>query len=127
MLDLVIKGATLVDGTGAEVDCNYVHGVPPVVNDAGATELVQRAAQDELEGHGITEAIQSWGGDDFAWYLREIPGTYVRLGTHNPNGGHAPHDLHIGRFDVDEGVIPIGIRLLTAAAFHRLHELEKQQ
>jgi len=113
----------LLAETGATGECEYVHGVPPVVNDEEATESVRRAALDELEGHHITEAIQSWGGDDFAWYLRETPGSYVRLGTHNPNGNHSPHDLHVGHFDVDEGAIPIGIRLLTAAAYNRLREL----
>lgn len=113
----------LTADTGAECECQYVHGVPPVVNDAEVTEMVRRAALDELEGHGITDAIQSWGGDDFAWYLREVPGSYVRLGTHNPDGDHSPHDLHVGHFDVDERAIPIGIRLLTAAVYTRLQEL----
>jgi len=113
----------LVSSTGASYECDYVHGVPPVVNDPAVTESVRRAAADELEGHPVTEAEQSWGGDDFAWYLREVPGAYVRLGTHDPGCGHEPHDLHVGHFDVDERAIPIGIRLLTAAAFARLHEL----
>ncbi len=113
---------TVTADSGAEVTTTYVHGVPPVVNHEGATELVRRAAEIELSDGAITEAVQSWGGDDFAWYLREVPGSYIRLGTHNPNGGHDEFDLHVGHFDVDERAIPIGIRLLTAAAFTHFQE-----
>ncbi len=55
---------------------------------------------------------QSWGGDDFAWFTREVPGTYVRLGVRTPDGPTL--DLHAGHFDVDERAIAIGVRLLTA-------------
>ena len=41
------------------------------------------AATAELGREATTAAVQSWGGDDFAWYLREVPGTYVRVGTHD--------------------------------------------
>ena len=114
---------TLIGSSGATYECDYTHGVPPVVNSEETTELVRRAATEELGAARITDAIQSWGGDDFAWFLQQVPGTYVRLGTHDPDGTHDRHDLHVGHFDVDERAIPVGIRLLVAAAYHRLHEL----
>ena len=59
--------------------------------------------------------MQSWGGDDFAWFLREIPGSYVRLGVHEPGSNDARLDLHAGHFDVDEDAIAVGVRLMVAA------------
>ena len=102
-----------------EVD--YVQGVPPVVNHPGATELVRDVANRELGEDAVTATAQSWGGDDFAWYLREVPGSFVRLGIHDPDAGRPHLDLHAGHFDVDERAIDVGVRLLAAAALETLH------
>ncbi len=103
----------VLDGTGAEHRLAYTHGVPPVVNDAGVVGLVERAATEELGSAAITAAEQSWGGDDFAWFTRQVRGAYVRLGVHDP-GVAVPLDLHAGHFDVDERSIALGVRLLVA-------------
>ncbi len=120
-LSAVVEQCVLaaVDGTGAEVRINYTTGIPPVLNSAEEIALIDAAATAELGAEAVTEAIQSWGGDDFAWYLREVPGAYVRLGTHDPTTGHERHDLHIGKFDVDERAIALGIRLMVATTLAR--------
>jgi metal-dependent amidase/aminoacylase/carboxypeptidase family protein len=63
---------------------------------------------------------QSMGGDSFAWYTERIPGTYVRLGTHDPDSNEARQDLHSATFDVDERAIAIGATLLAASALRSL-------
>jgi amidohydrolase len=103
---------TLVADTGAELSIHYTHGVPPVVNDAAITAVVADAAADAFGGDSIEAVQQSWGGDDFAWFTREIPGSYVRLGVRRPDGPTL--DLHAGHFDVDERAIDVGVRLLAA-------------
>jgi amidohydrolase len=117
--------------SGASVEIDHVRGVPPVVNDVDVTALVAAAATAELGPGVVTEAPQSWGGDDFAWYLRQVPGTYVRLGTHDPAGPGPRLDLHAGHFDVDERAIAIGVRLLVAGTWRRLnatpHEREEPE
>jgi amidohydrolase len=102
----------LVDGSGATLDLDYTHGVPPVVNDTAVTDVVGAAAVHEFGVDAVQTVQQSWGGDDFAWFTREVPGTYVRLGVRDPDGPTL--DLHAGHFDVDERAIAIGVRLLTA-------------
>jgi len=103
---------SLVGGSGATVHIDYTHGVPPVVNDAAVTGVVGEAATAAFGHESIETAQQSWGGDDFAWFTREVPGTYIRLGVRSPGGPTL--DLHAGHFDVDERAIAIGVRLLTA-------------
>ncbi|MEL6892917.1 MAG: amidohydrolase [Actinomycetota bacterium] len=105
----------LLRDTGAEYDLDYVHGVPPVVNHPSPVDVIDRAARRELGDEAITPAVQSWGGDDFAWYTRERAGAYVRLGVHDPSSNGLRLDLHAGHFDVDERSIPVGVRLLAAA------------
>ncbi len=108
----------IVAGTDATVELDYTHGVPPVVNDPAITETVRRAVTDSIGAAAVVPAEQSWGGDDFAWFTREIPGTYVRLGVRDPAGPTL--DLHAGHFDVDERAIELGVRMLvgTVQAFH---------
>jgi amidohydrolase len=104
--------SALLGASGATCHLDYTHGVPPVVNDERLTALVGEAAGSVFGGGSVTAVQQSWGGDDFAWFTREVPGTYVRLGVRKPHG--ATLDLHAGHFDVDERAIGIGVRLLGA-------------
>ena len=87
-----------------------------MVNDPAVTEMVRSAVTGEFGSGAVTEAVQSWGGDDFAWYTRELPGTYVRLGVHDPDSTEPRLDLHVGHFDVDERAIALGVRLMVATA-----------
>jgi len=112
--------AALLDGTGATFVVEHRRGVPPVVNDPRETERFAAAARLVLGDHAVLEAPRSWGGDSFAWYLAEAPGTYARLGVHDPARGDDHHDLHSSTFDVHEGAIDVGIRVLVAAALDAL-------
>lgn len=109
-LDAIIAS---IGGIAPTVSVDYTHGVPPVVNDASVTDTLRRAAIDVVGNDAMVTVEQSWGGDDFAWFTREIPGTYVRLGVRTPGGPTL--DLHAGHFDVDERAIDLGVRLLVGA------------
>ena len=89
----------------------HVQGVPPVVNDPEAIEVLRAAA----EGAGLVAVgtPQSLGGEDFAWYLRQVPGAMARLGTRTPGG--PTYDLHQGDLVVDDGSVVQGARLLAGA------------
>ncbi len=110
-LEKIVTAAVdrVIDGSGAERTIEYVHGVPPTVNHPEVIERLRHAAT-AIGDITIVEAPQSWGGDDFAWLTREVPGAYVRLGVHT--NGTTRLDLHAGLFDVDERSIAIGTELL---------------
>ena len=103
--------------TGAEVDVDYVRGVPPVVNDPRAVALLRTAALETVGSDHLMLSPQSMGGEDFGWFADVMPIALARLGTH---GGGAPLDLHRGTFDVDERAIGIGVRLMARTALHAL-------
>jgi amidohydrolase len=98
-------------GVGAEV--TYVRGVPPVVNEAGSTALLTEAVTALLGESGAVSTPQSLGGEDFAWYLGDIPGAMGRLGTRTPGG--PTYDLHQGDLHIDERAIGVGAKVLAAA------------
>jgi amidohydrolase len=103
--------------TGAEVDVDYVRGVPPVVNDPRAVALLRSAALETVGNEHVVLSPQSMGGEDFGWFADVMPIALARLGTH---GGGPPLDLHRGTFDVDERAIGVGVRLLARTALHAL-------
>jgi amidohydrolase len=74
----------------------------------------------EFGPDAVADTPQSMGGDSFAWYTERVPGTYVRLGTHDPASRADHRDLHSATFDVDERAIGIGARLLAACALAAL-------
>ncbi|WP_405621688.1 amidohydrolase [Streptomyces sp. NBC_01511] len=99
----------------AKSQINYVRGVPPVVNDLVTAELLRDAQTARRGAQSIEDTEQSLGGEDFSWYLEQVPGAMARLGVRTP-GDSARRDLHRGDFDADERAIQVGVELFTAAA-----------
>jgi amidohydrolase len=83
--------------------------------------MFEAAADRVLGPDSITEAPQSLGGEDFAWYLDSIPGALARLGTRTP-GSASDFDIHQAVFDVDERAIGYGVRLMAATALTAMHD-----
>ncbi|MFF4951524.1 amidohydrolase [Streptomyces chattanoogensis] len=100
---------------GAKSQITYVRGVPPVVNEAVSTQLINDAMAARRGLHSVETTEQSLGGEDFSWYLEHVPGAMARLGVRRPGARHQ-YDLHRGDFDVDEEAIRVGVELFTAAA-----------
>ncbi|MFD8300907.1 M20 family metallopeptidase [Streptomyces sp. NPDC059690] len=114
--DLVVAAIDEVANLhGAKSEINYVRGVPPVVNDPDVTELLRDAQTARRGALSVEGTEQSLGGEDFSWYLEQVPGAMARLGV-RPPGERTVRDLHQGDFDVDESAITVGVELFTAAA-----------
>ncbi len=104
----------IVEPYGVLPTVTYVRGVPPVVNEHRSTQLFGRAVEAVLGESGHVTTSQSLGGEDFAWYLDSVPGAMGRLGTRTPGG--PTYDLHQGDLRIDERAVPIGAKVLAAAA-----------
>jgi amidohydrolase len=103
---------------GVSAEVTYVRGVPPVVNEAASTGLLQRSVAGVLGDDGVVSTTQSLGGEDFAWYLESTPGAMGRLGTRTPGG--PTYDLHQGDLRIDERAVAIGAKVLAAAVLTSL-------
>jgi amidohydrolase len=106
---------------GVDVSLEHTRGVPPVVNSEHETALIEAAARAELGDDAVVLTPQSMGGEDFAWFLAEVPGSMFRLGTHTPGGEE--YDLHRGDLVVDERAIGYGVQVLTATALRSIRHL----
>ncbi len=100
---------------GIEHTVLYRRGVPPVVNEEVSTRILTHA----IEAIGpavLADTQQSGGGEDFSWYLEEVPGAMARLGVWSGQG--AQMDLHQPTFDLDEAALGVGVRLLVNIIEH---------
>lgn len=113
----------VVGDSGAEWAISHRRGVPPVVNDALMTAILESGAREALGKSAVVDTEQSWGGDSFAWYLEQIPGSYARLGVHDPESSSPRLDLHASTFNVDERAIRCGATVLAVTALLALHEV----
>lgn len=91
----------------AAVEATLVEGYPPVVNTPREAKIAERAARAVAGERGVVpQDHPSMGSEDFAYYLRELPGCYVRFGARIAGREYIP--LHSPSFDIDEGVLMIG-------------------
>jgi amidohydrolase len=110
-LEEVISG--VCQSHGAKYELDYWQLYPPVINDAGITDLVRSIAETVVETPaGIVPKCQTMGGEDMSFFLQAVPGCYFFLGSAN-----AARDLvyphHHPRFDFDETVLQIGVEMFA--------------
>ncbi len=96
----------LVHPSGARFELDYFRGSPPTVNDEQVIHTVRTAINEVLGPDADVETHQSLGSEDFAWFLEDIPGALLRLGS-GITGRTV--DLHSATFDIDEAAIEAGI------------------
>jgi hippurate hydrolase len=97
------------EGYGATAEIVWEEGYPVVVNTAAETGFAQRVA---LELVGPDRVVSPFGpvtgSEDFAYYLQQRPGCFLRLG----NGVDSPM-LHNARYDFADGNLAIGAAYWT--------------
>lgn len=91
---------------GAEVELEIAVGYPALYNHPDETELVRKAATAYVGEENVVDLDLWFASEDFAWYLREIPGSFYRVGTGNVAKGIV-HGLHTPRFTIDEEALRI--------------------
>ncbi len=100
---------------GIEHTLQYRRGVPPVVNEEVSTRILTHSIE-ALGPDTLADTRQSGGGEDFSWYLEEIPGAMARLGVWSGEGPQL--DLHQPNFDLDERALAVGVRVMANLVDH---------
>ncbi len=107
-------------GIAAANDCvaevQWEDGYPPTINDPSAADYVARIARASLgAGAFIPLGAPSMGGEDFAYYLQQVPGCFIRLGL-RPRDAADSSGLHTPQFNFNDDAIETGMRLLVSLA-----------
>ena len=84
LMEQVIKG--VCSAFGADYRFQYEEFFPPTINDHQMTALAEQAAV-KIVGrqNTIVETKPSMEGEDFAFFLQEVPGSYIKVGINNPD------------------------------------------
>ncbi|MBS27639.1 MAG: peptidase M20 [Alphaproteobacteria bacterium] len=92
---------------GGEAELHYEKRYPATVNSEEETELAAEVATAIVGGENIERRpVPSMGSEDFAYMLREKPGSYVWVGNGEGAGGCM---LHNPGYDFNDEIIPIGV------------------
>jgi amidohydrolase len=114
----MVAGVSRAYGTVGEV--SFDTDMPPVINDEGLTRIVERTACAVLGRSSVIPLrIGAMTAENFALYIQDRPGFYLKLGIANAETGKA-YPLHHELFDVDERAIEVGVSVLSAALYEYL-------
>jgi hippurate hydrolase len=91
---------------GVEAELCFPPSLPAVINDPLGADLARRAAESVVSaGNVLSQGPSSLGGEDFSFYLQELPGCMVRFGAQTASVAGPAHSPY---FDFDENVLSIG-------------------
>src|SRR5262249_30783709 len=102
---------------GATVNIEFRDGTPAVINTPACAALARQAAVQVLGAEQVVDMqVANMGGEDFSYYLEQVPGCYVRFGSQL--AGSESYPAHSSKFNFDEDALAVG-----AAYFARLARL----
>jgi amidohydrolase len=101
---------------GAAAEVKYRRGYPPLVNDPAMADFVREVAERALGAGAIRPVEPVMGGEDFAYFLREVPGAFLFFGI----GDRTLHPHHHPGFDLDEEALVPATHLMASLALEFL-------
>jgi len=96
---------------GGSYELAYENNAPATVNDPELARRMRPALAAAVGEEGVVEVLPVMGGEDFAYFARQVPGFYFRLGVVAP--GTTSGGLHTPTFRADDGAVPVGMRAMA--------------
>ncbi|XP_057949021.1 IAA-amino acid hydrolase ILR1-like 1 [Malania oleifera] len=116
-IEEVIKGQAAVHRCSSEIEFTGAEHptIPPTKNDEGIYEHARRISSNILGEENTKIAPAFMGSEDFAFYLDQVPGSFLLIGVGNERTGsiYPPHSPY---FSIDEDVLPTGAAIHASFA-----------
>jgi amidohydrolase len=109
-IEQVVQG--VVRSFGMDYQFDFEYGYPVLINDPEMSKLVATACSKGIGEENVEVLKPSMGGEDFAYYLEKVPGSFFRLGCRNEEKGII-YSYHSSLFDIDESVLPFGVEMFV--------------
>ncbi len=109
-IEETLRGITASFGA----ECVYDHhpGYPATVNDPAMARFAREQAEAIVGAERVVAPRPTMGGEDMAFYLQQVPGCYLWIGSSDRERGLVqPH--HSPLFDFDERALGIGVEVLV--------------
>lgn len=108
----------------AEGKLDYHRGYPALITHEEETNFVAELAKDIPEVELVQETEPSMGGEDYAYYLEKVKGTFMFVGAEYPDAKESyPH--HHPKFDIDERALLISAKLLGKATLEYMGQRDR--
>ncbi|RPI18430.1 MAG: amidohydrolase [Ignavibacteriae bacterium] len=112
-IDRTIKGIT--SASGAKYKFEISPGYPELINDEQLTDFATETAKEFIGSRNVFEAERLMGAEDFAFYLKKVPGTFYRIGVGNTT------DIHTPTINLDESALSTGAGFMAYLAWNYLN------
>ena len=115
--DGIRKIATAIaESHGAEIEIHFADNYPPTVNHEQPTRFLEELAAELFPANMVKRLdAPTMGGEDFAFFLENVPGSYFFLGVSDDRSGGYP-SLHHPGYDFNDGALEAGIKMFVHAA-----------
>jgi amidohydrolase len=113
-MERILKG--LAEAMRFEYDFDYHWSYPPTVNAKSMNDLVREVGRSELGADNVVEHDIVMWAEDMSFMQEERPGAYFIVGARGGAASAYPH--HNAKFDIDEGALEIGYRMMVALGLH---------
>jgi len=102
--------------SGASYKLDILHGLPVLINNDNVVDIVKSIAQNVVgEDNVIVTTKAGMGAEDFAYLAQKIPAAFIWIGARNKKRGLV-NLMHNPKFDFDEDVLPIGVKMFCSFA-----------
>lgn len=118
-MERIVKSTAEAYGATAELEYTYI--VPPTVNDAACTDIVKQAVTEVLGSDALYDHDLVMGGEDFSFYQEKKPGSFMLVGTYNPEC-NAVYPNHSNYFTSDESILSGGAGVYAQTAIDWLKD-----
>jgi amidohydrolase len=110
-----VEGVAAAHGTTAAL--RWVgEGNGATINDAALTRASVPSLERVYGKARVREVRPQMGAEDFASFAERVPALYVKMGARNQAKGITAM-IHTEDFDLDEAVLPLGVRALSTMAW----------
>lgn len=104
------------ENTETKIDFIYYGGYPPLINHKKGTEELLSYVPKVLPELNLKEVEPLMIGEDFAYYLENVPGAFFLIGAGNDTFAKYPH--HHPNFDFEEEVMKHTASIFLSLAFN---------
>jgi len=113
-----VTGVAEAHGTTATL--RFVgEGNPPTLNEAAHTRASLPSLERVYGKDHVLEVKPQMPAEDYAWMAERVPGLYLKMGVRNQERG-ITSPIHTEEFDLDEGVLPLGVRAMATLVWDYL-------
>jgi amidohydrolase len=113
-LERRMRGIALAGG--CELKWQWNDGYPATINDPAMADYVAATARQTFgNDRFIPIGKPSMGGEDFSYYLEQVPGCFFLVGVEPPGSSGYP-SLHSDRYDFTDAALAVGMRMFVELA-----------